>query len=177
VPALSLPLPPATAAMFAAVDASDHGIGIVRLHDGGAQLAVEAVPPELSGKPIALKELHGIIRGCEILRFQATQERRRCNLFIIATDSMNAKSWVERQYAGNADANPLLQRLFEEVLGPETRLYLIYVPTGLNVADGPSRGEYALEEPRRKGTMEYLRSAEREAKGIWMLDGGQVGAL
>ena len=179
VPAVSRPLPASTPPMFAAVDASDRGIGIVELNlaTRGATTVAELVPEALVPGPIALKELHGIIRGCQVLRELATAAGRHCNLFIIATDSMNAKSWVDKQYAGNYAANPMLQRLFEEVLGPETRLYLTYVPTGLNVADGPSRGVSSpLEATRRAGTLEYLGCASREAKGIWSLDGGQVGA-
>jgi hypothetical protein len=120
---------------------------------------------------IAVAELLAIKKGCR----KALALAPTTDVLVVATDSLNAKPWVERTYARTEEANTILQDLFTKVLG-KTRLYLVYVPSNDNVADEPSRCKELI--PRRVAkTLEYLKSAKREAIGIWSVEGGQTGGV
>lgn len=98
----------------------------------------------------------------------------RGSLIIMATDSMNAKHWVESGKANNPEALRLLNLLFSHLRSFNLRLYLVYVPTGDNVADYSTR-----PHPEDKTSRAYLPSqffatgrllalAEKEALGMWL---------
>lgn len=60
-------------------------------------------------------------------------------LIIIATDSMCAKGWMERQFAEREVAQKLLMEVMDLLRNKSTRVCCVYVRTDNNVADIPSR--------------------------------------
>lgn len=95
-------------------------------------------------------------------------------LIVLATDSQNAKNWVEKGHAKNKDAMALLNQL-DELLG-ECRLYLVYIPTDDNIADCPSRKD-PFEKHRYSKTCELLKIATASAKGLWRIAGDRIGGV
>jgi hypothetical protein len=180
---------------FVAVDASTtlKKIGIVMYNPSGVQppctkadVTVEICTHE-HGDNIALAELQGIRLGVEFtLRHQP-----RSDLVVVATDSLNAKCWVEQGYSTTSKGDEMIGRIFK-ALGAR-RLYLVYVPTGCNVADEPSRqntpGRLDGERQRHvidtsnslivdekvRQTWARLELGRSEAMGAWQLDGPQIG--
>ena len=167
-------LPALTAPAFAAVDASKIGVGVV-LVDGNAHEAYVEHPRWPQDWTIAVAELWAILRGVQLLKAKDST----CTLFVVATDSQNAKSWAQRQYANNSAANRLLDELSLE-LG-DRRLYLVYVRSENNAADEPSRVKEGtvfdgrIDGARLDATRKLLVSAAVEATGMWSREGGRVG--
>jgi hypothetical protein len=108
---------------------------------------------------IALAELQAIIHGV-----RAAIGGRTRVLVIGATDSLNAKVWVQRGYTTNNRARAMLQELDVILTQTESRLYLAYVATEDNVADDPSRGANITHE-RERATANLLSRAAAEANG------------
>jgi hypothetical protein len=67
------------------------------------------------------------------------------SLIIVATDSLVAKGWVEREYSERPGAQDLLTRLRE--LLKTTRLACPYVRSADNIADAPSRTDEPSDAP------------------------------
>ena len=153
---------------FAAVDASMiHSKLAVVLW--GQDLSA-SVPEEFdaihSCRAIGIAELMAIAWAVHIIvaKFPA------CNVLIIATDSMTAKSWVDNRVAANAAANALLRDLFA-TLTRERRISLSYVSTASNAADPKSRGNSCLfgnddGATRRRDTQTVLRLATKSALAL-----------
>ena len=163
-------LPPPTAPRCAAVDASNVGIGVVVYSDGaGSADAHRTYPNTEASHFIGVAELRAIDLGVQWL----VQRHPECTLLVIATDSLNAKGWVQKGCARNARANEILAELDTHLDG--RRLYLVYVPTKDNVADEPSRNAKELVAARIKATGDCLKKASVEAGSVWLAAGLQVG--
>ena len=120
---------------------------------------------------IAVAELDAIILAVEeILR----RREKPPKLIVLATDSQNAKNWIEKGHAKNATAMKLLKKL--DGLLQESRLYLVYINTKHNVADQPSREEH-MEPARLVETIKVLSRASELAKGLWRISGDKVGGV
>ena len=117
---------------------------------------------------IALGELRAILQAVAALR----KERPLLDLIVLGTDSLNAKAWVQNQYAKCAEATPLLAEL-ERLLGA-TRLYLVYIDTDENGADAPSRG-LELDEAKVRRSRARLAQGWDEASHLWVVGGRAAG--
>ena len=171
-PKESAPLDPIREPCFAAADASRSHLGVVVFDRDGAAHQRTEINDEREHY-IGVGELAAILLAV-VSMFETFPSS---TLAILATDSLNAKSWVERGYANNQRANELLAQLFR-VLG-QRRLYLVYVPTNDNLADRPSRCETGTDceeyRNRHAATWNALQHGGKEALGMWRLCGGAAG--
>ncbi len=119
---------------------------------------------------IALGELRAIVAGVRaVLRLNP-----HADIVIIATDSLNAKAWVENKWSSNPEAMALIIELLEALCG--RRIYVVYVASELNCSDAPSRGELVIPATALLGTWRCLQHGLREAlQGVWSVAGGQAG--
>ena len=134
---------------FAACDASLTRIGIVRFDSRDVLDGKRLAPPRAessetqqctsAGHPIAVVELLAIDRA--VLALQEAD--LDANVFIVATDNLNAKAWVEHQVAPNLEGNKILARLFAR-LRSDQRVVLAYICSAGNAADPASRGGSVL---------------------------------
>ena len=167
----------------AAKDARNHTYVVVeydiRVKDG--KTSCGAAPKSVtSGEfpvsdTIALGELYAIMMA--ILSVD-----RPHTLVILATDSMNAKRWVEAAKANNSVALDYLRKIFAHMDKLHLRVYLVYVPSKKNVADYATRPRLdragAQWEPQTfHDTQAFLARAEAEAKKMWIVHGAQSGGM
>lgn len=129
----------------------------------------------LAGDSIALGELYAIVEAICTVTDPHT-------LIILATDSMNAKRWVEAAKAGNATARSYLRKLFAHMDKFNLRVYLVYVPSKKNAADYATRphlnrGRDMWEPQTFNETKALLSLAEAEAKKMWIVHGAQSGGM
>lgn len=127
-------------------------------------------------KQIAVAELQGINDTVAFILNERQNDPPK--IIVLATDSQNAKNWVEKGHAKNKQAMALLRELDQMLEGRrETpiRLYLVYVKSEDNVADTPSRGGQALENRRLENTLKALEMASASAQGLWRISGGITG--
>ncbi len=99
-------------------------------------------------------------------------------LIILATDNMNAKNWCENGHSKRAFVLETLKKI-DEALGSHCRLYLVYINTSDNVSDCPTRNEAKdmLEVKRLRNTLQVLRAANFEARGLWLRSGSETGGV
>ena len=141
-------------------------------HSGGdLPVITHHYPPHYK---IAVAELYAIYLGVKTVMSQKTPPK----LIVLATDSQNAKNWIEKGHAKNQHAMELLREidLLLDRSVEKTRLYLVYINTDDNVADQPSRGEQ-IERPRLTETVKILTNANESAKGLWRVSGDKVGGV
>jgi hypothetical protein len=69
----------------------------------------------------------------------ASSSTQCAQLIVVATDSQNAKQWIENSAAHNDHACLILERLHHKLRSAGCLLMLTYVNTVFNVADEPSR--------------------------------------
>lgn len=127
-------------------------------------------------RKIAVGELQAV---CDTVNAILTKRKNDPpKVIVLATDSQNAKNWIEKGHAKNHEAMKLLRHL-DELLAQKdadpVRLYLVYVKSEHNVADTPSRQDGDLEEDRLLETMKVLKKASAAAKGLWRISGGITG--
>ncbi len=120
---------------------------------------------------IAEAELEAIWRIVQ--KYAATKQ-----LIIIATDNMNAKNWCENGHSKRPFVLETLKKI-DEALGSHCRLYLVYINTTDNVADCPTRNgaKKVLEVERLRNTLQVLRAADFEARGLWLRSGSETGGV
>ena len=99
--------------------------------------------------------------------------RPGADIIVVATDSLNAKAWVERRSSSKAEAIEVIERIFTALCG--RRVYVVYVPSERNASDAPSRGQRAISAEALLATWRCLQHGLREARGIWAHVGGQSG--
>ena len=156
---------------LAAVDASSTESflgGVIYAPDGRVRAVQDT--HEFVQTEIALAELTAI----QWMVSQLIRENPQLGLIVLATDSMNAKSWVENERANNEKANAILDTIFR-ALG-ERQIFLVWVPTDDNAADDPSRNK-GLVARRVASTLALLKFAQRQAVGVWRLDARQSGGV
>jgi hypothetical protein len=127
---------------------------------------------------IALGELHAIVRAVRSVTEPNT-------LVCLATDSMNAKHWVESAKAENETARSLLKLLFGHMESRGIRLYLVYVPSADNVADHATRRKPPTDasQPslflaaKLEATARLLARSDFECRKAFTLHGGQTGGM
>ena len=126
--------------------------------------------PDTMKGDIAIQELYAIY--C-LVRDAAEHS----DLIVLATDSMEAKNWCEQGHGRNDDCLHYL-RLIDKLLDEHScRLYLTYVSTNINVSDLPSREDcQTLDESKAQSTLDVLKIAEHNAKGLWWKSGDSTGA-
>ncbi len=118
---------------------------------------------------IALGELHAIWKAVE----SVTDPNA---LIILATDSMNAKNWVQSGKAQCREAYPILKAIFTHLKKYNQRIYVVYVPSAQNVADYATRHtDKEFEDVPFRQTRCLLAHAETEACGLWLTTGGISG--
>jgi hypothetical protein len=125
---------------------------------------------------IALGELYAILVAVKTVT-------ARNALVILATDSMNAKRWVEAAKADNPTALKYLFELFQHMKQYDIRVYLVYVPSKKNVADHSTRPHLKgkqpaayLEQPFQE-TRHILARADAEARKTWTAFGARTGGM
>ncbi len=127
---------------------------------------------------IALGELHAIVAAVKSVTNPHT-------LVILATDSLNAKAWVEAAKAECPLARALLRELFEHMESLGIRLYLVYVPSACNVADHKTRvntlqpgvePQEWLPKPALQ-TSAILARGDMECRKTFTRHGGQTGGM
>jgi hypothetical protein len=127
---------------------------------------------------IALGELDAIVRAVRSVKEPNT-------LICLATDSMNAKHWVESAKAENETARSLLKLLFEHMESRGIRLYLVYVPSADNVADHATRRHPPTDasqsslfvDTKLAATARLLARSDFECRKAFTLHGGQTGGM
>lgn len=123
-----------------------------------------------SDHDIALGELFAIRNAVSSVTVDHT-------LVVLATDSMNAKRWIEAMKANNEQALVYLREIFLHMKKYNLRLYLVYVPSKQNAADHATRPHVTrdtslFDQSTVDATRKYLERAEVEAKRMWFLTGG-----
>ncbi len=103
-------------------------------------------------------------------------------LIILATDSMNAKNWVQSGKAHNSIALLILGEIFRHLRQYNQRLYVVYVPSAQNVADFATRDitcpvQDAFDRKQFEDTRTLLRQTQVEATGMWLERGGRTGGV
>jgi hypothetical protein len=95
------------------------------------------------------------------------------SLIVLATDSQNAKSWVETRKTSSSEARELLRHIFDHLRQHKQRIYLVYVRSENNVADYSTRPH--PEDPTRThhdkqyvSTGKSLLFAEQQALATWL---------
>lgn len=96
---------------------------------------------------IGVAELEAIVLAVE----DAVARYPHATMIVIITDSLCAKGWVERLYSDREDARELLTRLYKILRGngphdPAIRVSCVYVRSGSNISDVPSREKRDLWE-------------------------------
>jgi hypothetical protein len=101
--------------------------------------------------------------------------------FVVATDSMVAKGWIEGGNSDRPEAKKLLRELFGLLEGEKRRhLFVPYINTKLNAADTPTRSQHAtgdvraLEKDRMEATQNLVRQAAQKARTLGVLQGKTV---
>ena len=157
--------------VHAAVDAASDTrlVGGVIYGDNGRVARVVQDTHMHTQKEIAVAELMAIVWMVKMLK----RDYPGAALFVLATDSLTAKSWVEKGCATTGDGNELLDALFAE-LGAK-RIFLTHINTKVNVADAPSRNIGQIDAVCTLETWKQLSVAAWEARGVWMSTGGQAG--
>jgi hypothetical protein len=118
---------------------------------------------------IALAELIAIVNTVEGILQEGSQK-----LIVIATDSQNAKNWIEKGFARNEKALPFLKKLDELLNDHRCRLYLTYIHTSINVADDPSHNR-DIDNNKSQMTYRHLRQTYSLAQGMWSKEGEKIG--
>jgi hypothetical protein len=124
---------------------------------------------------IALGELRAILEAVRaVLRLEPDAD-----IVIVASDSLNAKAWVENKWSANETAMALIVELLKALNG--RRIFVVYVPSELNCADPPSRRrveqgvDNKIPAKALLATWRCLQHGWREAQGVWAVAGGQAG--
>ena len=114
-------------------DASDYGLGVVHCGPVHRGTTSRKWGPKMQKKIIAERELCALVQGVREVK-EAHPDLKN---ILAHNDNTNVVAWVKRQRGKSAFSNHLLIELFR-LLG-ETKLTVQYVPSALNIADGPSR--------------------------------------
>jgi hypothetical protein len=169
---------------------TQHLMGVVRLGASAAASLFKADKYDVSFH-IALGELAAVVFGVRWV----LADSPATDLILLAIDNTNVKNWIENFYADNEVAMSLLDDLAElleyrklrenrhgrtafkrPAANPSNvRLFTVYVPSALNVADAISRGADKIEPELFVDTMRYLDVAETEARGAWSVAGDVTG--
>lgn len=120
----------------------DPYIGVAELRAAVGAVSAIMVPAKLNMSKVSTT---AAAASCEEKKERDDDSNSDVRLILIAGDSLCAKGWIERGYSDRGDARELLSELRER-LGSVTRMMYIYVPSKMNVADGPSR--WNIEDKR-----------------------------
>lgn len=94
---------------------------------------------------IAIEELRTVVLTVEeIIKFCKENKRPVPDVFMLAIDSIHARSLIEKGNARSKVARYLLRKLYHLLDG--RRLFMMYVESKLNPSDDPSRGKQVNKE-------------------------------
>jgi hypothetical protein len=118
---------------------------------------------------IALEELRAVLLTIEAILEQHKEDPP--NVFVLAIDSVHARSLIERGAAHTEMGRDLLNKIYEKLDG--RRLIMRYIESKLNPADNPSRGR-AVHKECWENVLERLSSIKAAAIEKSFVSGKQI---